>query len=155
MDADQIAAPAAVDVDQRQVEDAPFDINRQRLLRPERAGATDQEAGVAVGDLGLARLDLLAADLPGQFLGRYLAVAVHQDEQGPGVLVLEDQGLDHAVLGDVEFARRDLGPAVLLVGVEVAGKGHALRLEELGGRGFGGVVGFAHGDVKGRVQPRG
>jgi hypothetical protein len=56
---------------------------------------------------------------------------------GLRVLVLHDQGLDHGVLGDVEFARRDLGAAMLLVLVEVVGMGDPVLVQELGRRGFG------------------
>lgn len=99
MHADQEAAPTAVDVDQRQVEDALLDEHRHRLLGAERAGAADQEAGVAVGDLGLARLDLFAPALARQFLGRHLAVAVHQHDQRFAVLVFHDQRFHHGVKG--------------------------------------------------------
>ena len=52
--ADQKTAPAAVDVDQRQVEDGLFEIDRNLLFRSEWAGAADQIAGVAIGGGGLA-----------------------------------------------------------------------------------------------------
>lgn len=69
MHPDQKAAPPAVDVDQRQIEDGLLDIHRHRLLGAKGAGTADQKTGVAVGDFRLARFDLLAADLPCQFLG--------------------------------------------------------------------------------------
>jgi hypothetical protein len=56
---------------------------------------------------------------------------------GFAFFVLHDQGLDHGVLGDVQFARRDLGAAVLLVLVEVVGMGDAVLVQELGRRRFG------------------
>jgi hypothetical protein len=62
---------------------------------------------------------------------------VHQDDQRLRVLVFHDQGLDHGVFGDVEFARRHLGAAVFLVLVEVVGMGDAVLVQELGRRGFG------------------
>ena len=67
VDADEKAAAAAVEVDQRQIEDARFEIDWQSLLRAEGAGAADQIAGLPVRDLGLARLDALAANLSRQF----------------------------------------------------------------------------------------
>ena len=54
---DQKAAPAAVDVDQRQVEDGLFEIDRNLLFRSEWAGAADQIAGVAIGCGGGAWLE--------------------------------------------------------------------------------------------------
>src|SRR5574343_1922599 len=120
-------------------------MHRHRLLGAEVAGAANQEAGVAVGDFRFAGFDLLAVDLAGEFLGRYLAVAVHQNDQRLGVFVLEDQGFDHGMLVHIQFARRHLGAAMFFVGIEVGREGDLVGLEEFGGLGFGGVFGFAHG----------
>jgi len=100
---------------------------------------------VAVGDFGGAGFDLFAGDLAGEFFGRDGAVAVHEDDEGFGVFVLEDQGFYHGVLGYAEFARRYAGAAVCFVGVWMWGVGDLMRLEELGRGGFGRVGAFAHG----------
>jgi hypothetical protein len=108
------------------------------LLGAEGRAAADHVAGVAQRVLGLAGADLLDADLAREFLGRHLAVAVHQDDQRACRLVFHDQGLDHRVFRDVEFACRHTGAAMLLVLVEVVGMGDAMLVQELGRRGFGG-----------------
>ena len=120
MDADQIAATATVYVNDGLRQDALLDEDRHRLLGAKRTGAADQEASVPIGDLWFAGLYLLATGLPGQLLGGHLAIAVHQHDEWLGVLVLHDQRFHDGVLVDVQFPRRDLGPAVLFVGVEVA-----------------------------------
>lgn len=99
MNADQEAAPATVDIDQRLAVDGFFDIDRHGLFGAEGAGPADEKAGVAIGDFRFAGLDFLAADLTCQLLGRNLAVAVHQHDQWLGIFILENQRLDHGVTG--------------------------------------------------------
>ena len=139
MQANQIAAPAAVDVDQRQIEDGSFKIDRHLLSCPEGAGAAHQVTGVAVGGFGRTRLDLLATDLAGEFPGGYLAVAVHQDDERPGGLILEDQRFDDSVLINVELACGNLCATMFFVGIQVAGEGNSVCLQEPDGPGFGRV----------------
>ncbi len=108
------------------------------LLGAEGRTAADHVAGVAQGVLGLAGADLLDADLARQFLGRHLAIAVHQHDQGLAVFVFHHQRLDHRVLGYVELAGGDIGAAMLLVLVEMVGMGDAVLWQKPGRRGFGG-----------------
>ena len=72
---------------------------------------------MAVGDFGFARFNLFAADLPREFFGRDCAVAVHEDDEGFGVFVLEYQGFDDGVLINAQFTRRYAGAAVCFVGI--------------------------------------
>ena len=146
LDADQVAAPAAVDVDAGSVEHAGLDVHRHRLARAERRGAADLVAAVALRHLGRARLDLLAADLARQVLRAHLPVAVHQHHQRPRALVLHHQRLDHLVLGHAELARRLGRAAVLDVVVDVFGEGDAVPAQPLRSRGLADVFDFpAHG----------
>jgi hypothetical protein len=89
-------------------------------VRVAGAGAAHQIAGVAVGDVRFAGLHFLAGQLAGQFLGRYLAVAMHQHHQRQAVLVFKQQGLDDGVFVHIQFARRGGGAAVFFVAVGVA-----------------------------------
>ena len=120
-DADEEAARAAVDVDDGQVQDGAFDVHRHRLARAERRGAAHQVARVPVRDVRLARLDVLAADLAGELLGRHLEIAVHQHDERRARLVLHHERLDDGVLVDAQLARRHARAAVLLVAVEMLG----------------------------------
>lgn len=99
---------------------------------------------MAVGDLGLAGLHRLGADLSRQVLGRDLAVAVHQHHQRPRILVLHDQCLHHGVRVPAQHLRAVLRPAVLQVLVGMLGVVHLVRLEQLGGRGFRDVFFLGH-----------
>ena len=102
---------------------------------------------MSIGDFGFARFNLFAADLPREFFGRDCAVAVHEDDEGFGVFVLEYQGFDDGMFGHAQFTRRYAGTAMRFVGVEMWGERDFVRFEKLGRGGFGGVGGFAHGGV--------
>ena len=82
-----------------------------------------------VCNVGLARFDRFATGLACQILGRHLAVTVHQHNQGLGPFILHDQSLDHRVLRHPQFARRNLGPAVLLILVGMLPENNPFRLE--------------------------
>uniref|UniRef100_A0A0H2XS49 AMP-binding enzyme domain protein n=1 Tax=Burkholderia orbicola (strain AU 1054) TaxID=331271 RepID=A0A0H2XS49_BURO1 len=146
-EADEVAAPAAVQVDRRQFEDRRLDVDGHRLARAERRRAADEIARMAVRDLGLARLDTLRADLPREILRRHGAVAVHQHDQRLRVLVFHHERLHDAVLVDAELARRFAGAAVLDVFVRMLAECDAMTAQQLGRRGFGHVSGFAHGGI--------
>ena len=152
VDAHQVAAPPAVDGDARQREDGFLDVDRHLPARAEGRGAAHQVAAVAVGDFRRAGFDRLGADLARQVLGRHLAVAVHQHDQRPRLLVLHDQRLDHGERVEAEHLRAVRGAAVLHVLVGVLGEGDAMRLEQRRGRGLADVVLLRHG---GRLRPRG
>ena len=143
----QKSAFAAVDVDVRQVKYAAFNVHGHGLFRAEWASAADEKACVAVGDFGFARFNLFAADLPREFFGRDCAVAVHEDDEGFGVFVLEYQGFDDGMFGHAQFTRRYARAAMRFVGVEMWGERDFVRFEKLGRWGFGSVDGFAHGGV--------
>ena len=117
------------------------------FFRAKWAGATDEKACVAVGDFGFARFNFFAADLPSEFFGRDCAVAVHEDDEGFGVFVLEYQCFDDGMFGYTQFTRRYAGAAMRFVGVEMWGERDFVRFEKLGRGGFGSVGGFAHGGV--------
>ena len=68
-DANEVTAPAAVDRNFRQGQDAFLDIHRHHLARAKRRGAPYQVTTVAVGHLGLAGLNRLGADLTRQVFG--------------------------------------------------------------------------------------
>jgi len=57
---------------------------------------------VPLRDVGLARLDALAARLPRQILRRYRAIAMHEDDERLPLLVLHDQGLHDLVLRHIQ-----------------------------------------------------
>lgn len=80
MHAHQIASTSAIDVDQRQVKDAFFQVNRERFLGAEWRGTADQVAGMAVGGFGRAGRYFLDPDLTRQFLGRYFALCGVTDQ---------------------------------------------------------------------------
>ena len=60
---------------------------------------------MALGNLGLARLDSLAPGLAREVLRRDLAIAVHEHDERLAVLVLHDEGLHDLALRDVERNR--------------------------------------------------
>lgn len=151
--ADQVAAPPAVDVDALQLQHGRFHVHRHALARAERGGAAHHVAAVALRHLGLARLHALAADLARQVLGRDRAVAVHQHHQRLRALVFHHQRLDDIVLGYAELARRLAGAAVFDIFVGMLAEGHAVLAQVLRGRGFGDVLVLAH--VMDAAQPRG
>ena len=132
--AHQEAARAAVDVDGGEVEHAPLHVDGQGLAGAERAGPAHQVAGVALGHLGPAGRDGLAAELPGQGLHRHLAVAVLQHDQRRPGLVLHHQRLHHGVLVDAQLARAHGRAAALLVAVEVLGVGQPPLAQQPRGR---------------------
>src|SRR5688500_12863321 len=72
LDPDQEPAPAAVDADAIELEDARLHVHRQRLPRREWRGAADLVAAGALGGLGRAGPYLLAADGACQVLGAHL-----------------------------------------------------------------------------------
>ena len=108
---------AAVDVNLRQFEDGSLDIYRHGFFRAKWAGAADEKACVAVGDFGFAGFNFFTADLPCEFFGRDGAVAVHEDDEGFGVFVLEYQSFDDGMFGHAQFTRRYAGTAMRFVGV--------------------------------------
>src|SRR5215468_3363876 len=136
----QEAAAAAVDVDGGQFENRALGINRQVFARTEGRSAADLIAGVAFRGFGFARLDLLCADLPGKIFQAYLTVAMHQDDERLGVLILHDQSLHHGVLIRAKLPRRFAGPAMLDVVVEVHGEADIIFSKKRRGRSFRGVL---------------
>ncbi len=145
IDAHQVAAPPAIDGDARQRQDGLFDIDRHLPPGAERRGAAHQVAAVAVGDFRRAGLDRLGADLARQVLGRDLAVAVHQHDQRPRLLVLHHQRLDHRERIEPQHLRAVGGAAVLQVLVGVFGERNAVGLEQGRGRRFADAVLPGHG----------
>ena len=102
---------------------------------------------MSIGDFGFARFNFFTADLPREFFGRDFAVAVHEDDEGVGVFVLEYQGFDDGMFGHAQFSCRYAGAAMRFVGVERWGERDFVCFEELDRGGFGSVGGFAHGGV--------
>ena len=145
--AHQKPALASIDINFGQLKYALLDVHRHGFFRAKWAGTTDEKARVAVGDFGFARFNLFAADLSREFFGRDFAVAVHEDDEGFGVFVLEYQSFDDGMFGHAQFTRRYAGTAMRFVGVEMWGERDFVRFEELGRWGFGSVNGFAHGGV--------
>src|SRR5262249_47760711 len=96
---DEEAAPSAIDIDLRQLENRALEEYGQPFTCAERRSAADLIARVALRDIGLAGLDALEPRLAGQVLGRYLAIAVHQHDEWLAVLVLHHQRLHYLVLG--------------------------------------------------------
>ena len=150
IDADEITAPAAVDVDPREIEHAPFHVDRHLLPRRERRGAADLVAGVTLRDFGCARFDALHADLAREVLGRDGTVAVHQHDERAFRFVLHDQRLDDRELVESQRLGARARAAVLDVLEHVLGVGDAMRLEECRRRRFGDARALRHGR-----QPRG
>ena len=78
---------------------------------------------------------MLGADLPREVLGGHLAVAVHQNDEGLGVLVLHDEGLDHVMVVEPAGGCGKRRAAVLDVLVALLFEGNLVLLEPLrGGR---------------------
>src|SRR5689334_22754524 len=77
-DFDEESPLPAVDVDLRQCEDRPFDVDGKRGARPEGARSAELVPGVALRRALVARLYGLDAEKPGERLRRNLAVAVHE-----------------------------------------------------------------------------
>ena len=82
---------------------------------PNGLSAADQIARMAVRDLGLAWFDLLASNLTREFLGRHLAVTMHQDDQRFAAVILEDKRLDDDVFIDVQIPGRSRGTAMFFI----------------------------------------
>lgn len=145
MNAHEISAAPAIDIDERNFEYGSLHEYRHLLARTKGRGAADEKTGVPVGDLRATRLDALAAPLAREFLGGNLAVAVHQDDKRAGVFVLHDQRLDYGVFADIQFTCRNGGAAVLLVVVKMARIGDPMLAQEAAREGFGGMVfGLGH-----------
>jgi hypothetical protein len=142
---DEEAAVATVDEDLRDGEDGAFDVNRKRFSGAEGRGATDLVAGVALRDFGLAGFDGFCADLSGEIFEADLAITVHEDDEGLGVLILHDKGLDDVMLVGAELTGRLGGAAMLDIVVEMLGEEDVVLAEESGGGSFGGVGFAGHG----------
>ena len=88
---------------------------------------------LGLGLLGLAGRNMLGADLSGEVLRGDLAVAVHQDDQRSGVLVLHDERLDHMMMINPAGRGGQRRTAVLDVFVGLFLKGNVVLPEPLGG----------------------
>jgi len=119
MNADQESSFSAIDVNEGKVEDAAFHEYRQGLFCSERRCASDQITRVSLGDRRVAGADLFVAGLACEFFRGYLAIAVHQYDEGLAAFVFHYQGFNDGVFCDIEFAGRDLGAAVILIVVEM------------------------------------
>ena len=75
VDADLIAAAAAVDEDVVELENRILNVDGHLLFRAEGRGAAHKVAGIPLRLFGLAGRNVLYADLAGEILGRDLAVA--------------------------------------------------------------------------------
>ena len=133
------------DEDLREGEDGSFDVDRKAFSSAEGGGATDLVAGVALRDLGLAGFDGFCADLAGEIFEADLAITVHEDDEGVGILILHDKGLHDVMLVGVELTGRFGGAAMLDIVVEMLGEGDVVLAEERGGGSFGGVGFAGHG----------
>ena len=72
---DVIAAPAAVDINERQIQNRFFDVHRHVLLRTERRSSADLIAGILLSDCRFARFDMFSVRLAGQ---------TERENMGPG-----------------------------------------------------------------------
>ena len=133
VDADLIAAAPAVDEDLLHVEDRALDVDGHDLLRAEGTRAAHEIAGIALRLFGLAGGDVLHADLPREILRRDFGVPVHEDDEGLGVFVLHDKGLDHLVMIEPAGRGGKRRAAVLDVFVGLFFKGNLVGLEPLRG----------------------
>lgn len=143
-DADEKAAASAIDVDERQAEDAALDEDGKGLASAEGGCAADLIPGVALGDVRFARFDFFGGDLAGERFEADLKIAMHEDHQRLGVLILHDEGFDDSVLVHTELAGGFGGAAVFDVVVDVLGEGHGVFAEKGGRRSFRDVVATAH-----------
>ena len=80
---------------------------------------------------GFARFDMPRRDSAGQLLGRDLAVAVNQDHQRPGRLVLHHQRLDDGMQRQSERVCAPRGAAMIDVVIDVLGVRDAARSQPL------------------------
>ena len=58
---------------------------------------------------------------------------MHQHDQRLPPIIFHDQGFDHAMLGHAQTTGAVRGPAMLLVGVEMAGKGNVVFSQQPNG----------------------
>ena len=82
---------------------------------------------------------MLGTDLSGQRLGGDIAVAMHQHDQGLGILVLHDQRFDDGKRIKRKCLRAVPGATVRLPLVDIFIKRHALRTQQACGRCFANV----------------
>ncbi len=122
-DADQKAAAATVDIDQRENQDRSFHENGECFAQAKGRSAADLITAVTLRPLRLAGLHALGADLTSQSFQADLLVTVHQDDQWIRVLILHDQSFNHRVLGNTQLPRGFGGAAMLNVIVKVFGEG--------------------------------
>ena len=78
---------------------------------------------------------------------------MHQHDQRSRLVIFHDQGLDHQMLVDPQFARRHFGAAMLLVGIRMLGESHRAALQEGGRGGLGHALFFRQ--LRCSCQPRG
>src|SRR5262249_5281383 len=88
-------------------------------------GTADLVTRVPVGDIRSTGGHTFDADQPRELLHRDFTVSVHEYAQRIAALGLEDERLDHGVLGHAERHAGGAGPAVRLVGIEVRYECHA------------------------------
>ena len=82
-------------------------------------GWATKAARVPLGDRRVAGADLFVAGLACEFFRGYLAIAVHQYDEGLAVFVFHYQSFHDGVFCDIEFAGRYLGAAVIFIVVKM------------------------------------
>jgi hypothetical protein len=121
-DLDLEAAPAAADVDRGVLERGLVEDGGQRLALAERADATGDVAGRALGSLDVGHLRLLALDGLGEELE--VELLLHRHDRGVQLAVdLGDEGLEDRPRVELEaldgFEPVGLVLGIVLVGVEL------------------------------------
>lgn len=76
----------------------------------------------------LARLNLLAADLSRELFGSNLAVTVHQNDEWFLELVFHDECFNDGMLINTQLSRGYTRAAMFLIGIQVVGEPHTVRL---------------------------
>ena len=119
VDADLIAAAAAVDEDVVELENRILNVDGHLLFRAEGRGAAHKVAGIPLRLFGLAGRNVLYADLAGENDERLL------------VLILHHEGLDDVVMVKPAGGSGKRRAAVLDVFVRLFFKGDLVFLEPL------------------------
>ena len=139
VNAQQIATAPAIEGDARKIQNAALNEYWHGPAQSERRSAAYQVAAVTLGCFHIAGFDMLGTDLSGQRLGGDIAVAMHQHDQGLGILVLHDQRFDDGKRIKRKCLRAVPGATVRLPLVDIFIKRHALRTQQACGRCFANV----------------
>lgn len=93
--------------------------------------------------LWLARLYLLATDLPGKLFGGYLSITMHEHDERFFELVFHDERFNDGVFINPQRSGGDTGATMHFIGVQVVGERYPVRFQKQR-RLSGGALGVFH-----------